>query len=192
MFSGDGRDAGRARRVGDQRFAHIDCRRCIARGSVAVHPRLVETEKAFRSFLEHLPDALDLISRALAAGHAFSEALQMVSAEMPEPIASEFRKTYEEQNLGLSLKLALENLIQRIPLLRPAHVLLPPPREKKKKISRATLMKVQGFVLRRLCEIHRRSVPASPRKPSAEIRRIHDQHCARLINSSASGRCSEN
>ena len=43
--------------------------------------------------------------------------MYMVSTEMPEPIATEFRKTYEEQNLGLSLKLALENLTQRIPLL---------------------------------------------------------------------------
>ena len=74
-------------------------------------------KKRFDAFLEHLPDALDLMSRALSAGHAFSEALHMVSAEMPDPIASEFRKTYEEQNLGLSLKLALENLTQRIPLL---------------------------------------------------------------------------
>lgn len=74
-------------------------------------------KKRFDQFLEHLPDALDLMSRALSAGHAFSEALHMVSAEMPEPIATEFRKTYEEQNLGLSLKLALENLTQRIPLL---------------------------------------------------------------------------
>ncbi len=74
-------------------------------------------KKRFEAFLEHLPDALDLMSRALSAGHAFSEALQMVSSEMPEPIATEFRKTYEEQNLGLSLKLALENLTQRIPLL---------------------------------------------------------------------------
>ena len=74
-------------------------------------------KKRFEAFLEHLPDALDLMSRALSAGHAFSEALHMVSAEMPEPIATEFRKTYEEQNLGLSLKLALENLTQRIPLL---------------------------------------------------------------------------
>lgn len=74
-------------------------------------------KKRFDQFLEHLPDALDLISRALSAGHAFSEALHMVSTEMPEPIATEFRKTYEEQNLGLSLKLALENLTQRIPLL---------------------------------------------------------------------------
>jgi tight adherence protein B len=74
-------------------------------------------KKRFEAFLEHLPDALDLISRALSAGHAFAESLHMVSAEMPEPIATEFRKTYEEQNLGLSLKLALENLMQRIPLL---------------------------------------------------------------------------
>jgi tight adherence protein B len=74
-------------------------------------------KKRFDAFLEHLPDALDLMSRALSAGHGFAEAMHMVSAEMPEPIATEFRKTYEEQNLGLSLKLALENLTQRIPLL---------------------------------------------------------------------------
>ena len=71
----------------------------------------------FNHFLEHLPDTLDLMSRGLSAGHAFSETLQMVAAEMPDPIATEFRKTYEEQNLGLSLKLALENLTQRMPLL---------------------------------------------------------------------------
>jgi tight adherence protein B len=73
--------------------------------------------KRFDQFLEHLPDALDLMSRALSAGHAFAESLHMVSTEMPEPIATEFRKTYEEQNLGLSLKLALENLTHRVPLL---------------------------------------------------------------------------
>jgi len=71
----------------------------------------------FDLFLELLPDALDLVSRALSAGHAFSEAMNMVATEMPEPISSEFRKTYEEQNLGLSLKLALENLTQRMPIL---------------------------------------------------------------------------
>jgi tight adherence protein B len=74
-------------------------------------------KKRFDAFLESLPDGLDLMCRALMAGHGFSEALHMASAEMPEPIATEFRKTYEEQNLGLSLKLALENLTQRIPLL---------------------------------------------------------------------------
>ena len=74
-------------------------------------------KKRFDAFLEQLPDALDLISRALSAGHAFSEALHMVSIEMPHPIAAEFRKAYEEQNLGLSVKLALENLTQRMPIL---------------------------------------------------------------------------
>ncbi len=70
-----------------------------------------------RKFLEHLPDALELMSRALSAGHAFAESLHMIANEMPEPIATEFRKTYEEQNLGLSLKLALGNLAERVPLL---------------------------------------------------------------------------
>ena len=74
-------------------------------------------KKRLDAFLEHLPDALDLMSRAMSAGHAFAESLHMVSMEMPEPIATEFRKAYEEQNLGLSVKLALENLTQRIPLL---------------------------------------------------------------------------
>jgi len=74
-------------------------------------------KRRLNAFLEHLPDALDLMSRALQAGHAFAESLHMIATEMPEPVATEFRKTYEEQNLGLSLKLALENLAERVPLL---------------------------------------------------------------------------
>ncbi|HEU4510869.1 MAG TPA: type II secretion system F family protein [Pyrinomonadaceae bacterium] len=78
---------------------------------------LAKRRKRLNKFLQLLPDALDLMSRGLSAGHAFTEALQMVATEMPEPISGEFRKTYEEQNLGLSLKLALENLVERVPLL---------------------------------------------------------------------------
>ena len=78
---------------------------------------LMKRRKRLNKFLQLLPDALDLMSRGLSAGHAFTEALQMVATEMPEPIASEFRKTYDEQNLGLSLKLALENMVERVPLL---------------------------------------------------------------------------
>jgi len=77
----------------------------------------MKRKKRLKKFLQLLPDALDLMSRGLSAGHAFTEALQMVSTEMPEPIAAEFRKTYEEQNLGLSLKLALQNLVERVPIL---------------------------------------------------------------------------
>jgi tight adherence protein B len=68
-------------------------------------------------FLELLPDALDLMGRALLAGHAFTEAMNMVSKETPEPIATELGRAYEEQNLGLSMKLALDNLCARVPLL---------------------------------------------------------------------------
>ncbi|HEV7684052.1 MAG TPA: type II secretion system F family protein [Pyrinomonadaceae bacterium] len=93
----------------------------VAAGLVAAAVPFVHVywkrKKRFDQFLELLPDALDLMSRSLSAGHAFSESMHMVSEEMPEPISTEFRKTYEEQNLGLSLKLALENLTQRIPLL---------------------------------------------------------------------------
>ena len=78
---------------------------------------LYKRKRRLNAFLSHLPDALELMSRALSAGHAFAESLHMVATEMPEPIAGEFRKTYEEQNLGLSLKLALDNLSQRVPLL---------------------------------------------------------------------------
>ncbi|MFN0086073.1 MAG: type II secretion system F family protein [Blastocatellia bacterium] len=74
-------------------------------------------QKRFNAFMALLPDTLELMSRGLSAGHAFTEALRMVASEMPEPIAGEFGKTYEEQNLGLSYKLALKNLTARIPLL---------------------------------------------------------------------------
>lgn len=68
-------------------------------------------------FLADLPEALDLMARALAAGHAFTEALGVVSSEMPDPIAGEFKRTFDEQNLGLSFKLALHNLSERVPLI---------------------------------------------------------------------------
>lgn len=67
--------------------------------------------------MEHqLPEALDLMVRALRAGHAFSSSLQMVADEMPEPIATEFRGVHDEVNFGLSLPQAFANLIERAPL----------------------------------------------------------------------------
>jgi tight adherence protein B len=72
--------------------------------------------KRLLKFNSQLPDTLDLLSRSLAVGHAFSEALQQVSSEMPDPIAMEFRIAFEEQKLGLSTKLALDRLTERVPL----------------------------------------------------------------------------
>lgn len=73
--------------------------------------------KRLKKFLEQLPDTLDLMSRSLAVGHAFTESLSQVATEMPDPISTEFRIAFEEQKLGLSTKLALERLCERIPLL---------------------------------------------------------------------------
>ena len=74
-------------------------------------------KRRLRAFEETFPEALDLIARALKAGHAFATGLKMVADEMSEPIGPEFRKTFDEQNFGLPLKDALNNLTERIPLL---------------------------------------------------------------------------
>jgi tight adherence protein B len=65
---------------------------------------------------QQLPDALDLIGRALRAGHSFSSGLKMVDEEMTGPIAREFGMTHDEVNFGVTLQQALTNLGQRIPL----------------------------------------------------------------------------
>jgi len=77
----------------------------------------VKRTRRLRAFEEAFPEALDLISRALKAGHAFATGLKMVADEMPEPVGPEFRKTFDEQNFGLPMKDALTNLNVRIPLL---------------------------------------------------------------------------
>ncbi|HTI37581.1 MAG TPA: type II secretion system F family protein [Vicinamibacterales bacterium] len=77
----------------------------------------IKRKRRLRNFEENFPEALDLISRALKAGHAFATGLKMVADEMSEPIGPEFRKTFDEQNFGLPLKDALNNLTERIPLL---------------------------------------------------------------------------
>lgn len=72
-------------------------------------------EKRLRKLDEQLPEALDLISRALRAGHAFPSALQMVGSETAEPIAGEFRTVFEEINFGVAVKDALMSLATRVP-----------------------------------------------------------------------------
>lgn len=72
-------------------------------------------QKRMQTIAEQLPDALDLISRALRAGHAFPAGLQMVGEEMPDPIAGEFRITHDEVNYGVAMQNALVNLATRVP-----------------------------------------------------------------------------
>lgn len=74
-------------------------------------------KRRLRQFEEHFPEALDLLGRAVRAGHAFTTGLEMISKESSEPIAGEFRTTFDEQNFGLPLRDALLNLAERVPLI---------------------------------------------------------------------------
>ena len=77
---------------------------------------LIQRRARFRKFEATLPDAIDLMSRALRAGHSVSAAIEMVSQEVADPTGGEFRKTFEQQNFGLPFREALEDLSRRIPL----------------------------------------------------------------------------
>src|SRR5262245_51093110 len=76
---------------------------------------LMRRRKRLKKFANQLPDALELIARALRAGHSLASGFQLVSQEMPPPIAIEFQRTYDEQNFGVPLEDALKNLGQRVP-----------------------------------------------------------------------------
>jgi tight adherence protein B len=89
----------------------------VVTGALPFMYLLQARKRRIKQFLEQLPDALDLITRALRAGHAFNSSLHTVATEMPDPISKEFRRTFEEINLGMSLKAALEHLGDRMPLM---------------------------------------------------------------------------
>jgi tight adherence protein B len=72
--------------------------------------------KRFGKFEKGLPEALDLMVSALRVGHSFSSAMGLVTRECAAPVGPEFRIAFEEQNFGLDLRSALENLVARVPL----------------------------------------------------------------------------
>lgn len=73
--------------------------------------------KRFNQFEELFPQAIDTLARAVRAGHAFTTALEMISDEVSEPVAGEFRKLFEEQKFGLPVREALSNLVDRVPMV---------------------------------------------------------------------------
>ena len=70
-----------------------------------------------KKFAAQLPDAMELVARALRAGHALAAGMHVVAEEMPAPISKEFGRVYEEQNLGISLDDALKGMCDRVPNL---------------------------------------------------------------------------
>jgi tight adherence protein B len=73
--------------------------------------------KRFSKFEELFPEAIDTLARAVRAGHAFTTAIELIANEVDEPIASEFRKLFEEQKFGMPVRDALLNLAERMPLV---------------------------------------------------------------------------
>jgi tight adherence protein B len=98
-------------------YAWIGIAAGILAAMVPVAIVMVVRERRLKQFEERFPETLDLLGRAVRAGHAFTTGLEMVSKESPEPVAGEFRKTFEEQNFGLPLRDALVNLTERVPLV---------------------------------------------------------------------------
>ncbi len=73
--------------------------------------------RRFKKFAQQLPDALELVGRALRSGHSLSSGLSVVVQEMPAPISTEFAMAYEEQNLGVPIDVALKSMLKRMPNL---------------------------------------------------------------------------
>ncbi|MFN0197083.1 MAG: type II secretion system F family protein [Planctomycetaceae bacterium] len=78
---------------------------------------LYRRRRRFKRFAQQLPDALELVARALRSGHSLASGLHVVVDEMPSPVAEEFGAAYEEQNLGVPIDQSLKNMLKRMPNL---------------------------------------------------------------------------
>ena len=88
----------------------------LAAGTTPYISLRLKRNARLRSFENILPEAIDLLARALRAGHALTAAIEMVSKEIADPVGTEFRRVFEEQNFGLPIREALINLANRIPV----------------------------------------------------------------------------
>ena len=89
----------------------------IAAGALPTAYVVRKRNARMRRFEELFPDSLEFVARSMRAGHAFSVSLEMIQREFQEPLSGEFRRTFEEHNLGLPLDVALQKLAQRVPSL---------------------------------------------------------------------------
>lgn len=88
----------------------------LVTGAIPVITIFCKRAARLRAFEKSFPEAIDLLARAVRAGHALYNGIEIVGQEMSEPLAGEFRKTFEEQRLGLEFREALVNFTKRVPL----------------------------------------------------------------------------
>ena len=86
-------------------------------GAMPISYIMFRRSRRMKAFEELFPEALDMLSRAIRAGHAFQSALGMVADELKAPVGPEFKLTFERQNYGLPLREALDQLTERVPIL---------------------------------------------------------------------------
>lgn len=89
----------------------------LAAGSLPVFFVIRKRNQRLHKFEEQFPESLEFVARSMRAGHAFSVSLEMIHREFQEPLAGEFRRTFEEHNLGMPLDVALQKLAKRVPSL---------------------------------------------------------------------------
>jgi tight adherence protein B len=87
----------------------------VLAGGIPVWKLLWDADVRARKVAEQLPDALDLIARAMRAGHAWVDALGRASEEIPAPLGLELGLVAEEHRLGIELRPCLESLLRRVP-----------------------------------------------------------------------------
>jgi tight adherence protein B len=97
-----------------RRFAYVPA---LAVGSFPVLLVMRKRKARMARFEEIFPESLEFVARSMRAGHAFSVSLEMIHREFQEPLSGEFRRTFEEHNLGLPLDVALQKLAKRVPSL---------------------------------------------------------------------------
>jgi tight adherence protein B len=89
----------------------------VSGGAIPLLYIVYRRSRRMKTFEELFPEALDMLSRAIRAGHAFQSALGMVADELKAPVGPEFKLTFERQNYGLPLREALDQLAERVPIL---------------------------------------------------------------------------
>jgi len=97
-----------------QRYAYVPA---LLAGTFPLLYVMRKRKARLRRFEELFPESLEFVARSMRAGHAFSVSLEMIHREFQEPLAGEFRRTFEEHNLGLPLDMALQKLAKRVPSL---------------------------------------------------------------------------
>lgn len=84
-------------------------------GSIPFLWLVYRKRRRIKRFLDAMPEAVELISRALRAGHGLASGLHLVAEEMKGPIAEEFGRVFEEQNLGIPMEVSLRSMADRVP-----------------------------------------------------------------------------